>query len=265
MRLDIKAITQERLQSLVSYDAISGDFYWRETGNKRYKGEKAGTYNKANGYTSARIDGIQYYMQRLAWIYVYGENPKYEVRFKDSNTRNFAIDNLYLYIPVDKAKTLSQERAKEVIDYDPETGYTYWKVTKGKMIAGERAGHLNIGGMRYVSVDGKSYKEHRLIWLYTYGYMPKHYIDHINCDPSDNRLENLREATAGENSQNKRKASCINKCGYLGVAYKTRKKKYTAQITVGGVTYHLGTFTDPQEAHEAYLKAKKELHPFSTL
>jgi hypothetical protein len=103
---------------------------------------------------------------------------------------------------------------------------------------------------------------HRIAWLITYGEWPKDDIDHINGDPLDNRIENLRACTRSQNCQNKRKPTGENP--YLGVT--AFGDKWRAQIKGrGNKNRHLGLFATPEEARDAYIKAKRKEHSHGTL
>jgi HNH endonuclease/AP2 domain len=95
------------------------------------------------------------------------------------------------------------------------------------------------------------------------GKLPKAFIDHINGNPGDNAIENLREATQAENNQNIKGAQKNNSGGILGV--RKRNQKWAAEICSRGIRYRLGRFATPEEARNAYLEAKRVLHPFNTL
>ena len=73
-------------------------------------------------------------------------------------------------------------------------------------------------------------------------------VDHINRNPSDNRVENLRWATQSENQANTR-ISCDNTSGYPGVYYHKPSKKWMAYIRAEGRMQYLGTYDDLQEAY----------------
>ena len=94
---------------------------------------------------------------------------------------------------------------------------------------------------------------------------PKEHVDHINGDTSDNRWVNMREATNSENMQNLRGPRRDNKTGVLGTCWDKARSKWVAVIQVKGKQRNLGRFDSQDEAAAAYLKAKRELHPFSTL
>lgn len=159
---------------------------------------------------------------------------------------------------------VTQARLRELFDYDPETGVFTNRVRRANRAAGEVAGGLNALGYVTVAVDGKRYLAHRLAWLYVYGEMPKQ-IDHINCNRADNRIANLRKCDQKQNTQNIRRAHFDNRTGRLGVEKIPATGKYRARICVAGKATHIGCFPTAEEAHSAYLAAKSQLHPFSTL
>lgn len=162
---------------------------------------------------------------------------------------------------------LTQERLKELLHYDPETGVLTWRVKQGRVSPGTVADSPRADGYYQVSVCGKKFMVHRLIWLYQTGHLPDFYIDHINGVKTDNRWSNLRSATAVTNSQNMRRSHVDNKHGYLGVSFiRGRKSKpFRSEIRHNGTQIRLGTFSTPEEAHAAYLEAKRKLHEGNTL
>jgi hypothetical protein len=93
----------------------------------------------------------------------------------------------------------------------------------------------------------------------THGVWPAAEIDHVNGVSSDNRLVNLREATAAENRCN-RGATVNNRTGFKGVSWHKRCRKYQARIKVRGKDTYLGLFTSPEEAHAAYQSAVYDFH-----
>lgn len=140
--------------------------------------------------------------------------------------------------------------------YDPATGY-FWR-------DGERADRGRKDGYRRLTHRGDRVLAHRAAFLAMTGEWPAGVVDHINCDPSDNRWINLRVTTAGGNLQNQRHPQRQNKSGMLGVSLHRRGGFY-ARINVGGKANYLGYFKTAQEAHDAYLNAKRALHPMGTL
>lgn len=164
-------------------------------------------------------------------------------------------------------KELTAERLREALHYDPETGVFTWRKCAKKSIApGSVAGAAESKGYWQIKLYQKVYAAHRLAWLYVYGDWPKHAIDHINGDPRDNRIENLRDVPEKVNSENKRKAFCTSKTGLLGVSPDVKwKGKWRARINVRGKPLLIGYFDDPEEAHQAYLAAKRKLHEGCTI
>ncbi len=94
---------------------------------------------------------------------------------------------------------LTQQRLKEILDYDPASGEFRWKEKiTCKTKVGERAGRIATwkdGSIRYreICFKEKIHKEHRLVWLWVHGYLPERRLIHINGNPTDNRIENLHE------------------------------------------------------------------------
>lgn len=159
--------------------------------------------------------------------------------------------------------TIDLARAKELLDYDTETGVFTWKVTRGSVSVGSIAGRITHKGYITIQIESKFVKAHRLAWLYIYGIMPDEQIDHINGVRNDNRISNLRLATPAENQQNQRAAHSRNTTGYLGVS--KVGNHFKARIVSGGRCINLGSFSDPIAAHSAYVAAKRELHPHGQL
>lgn len=95
-----------------------------------------------------------------------------------------------------------------------------------------------------VCLNGKQYKTHRLIFLMFHGYLPK-YIDHIDRNKLNNRIENLRETTKSENALNSERSD------KGGVSYKKDKKKWRAYVKENGVQKHLGCFLTEKEARQS--------------
>ncbi len=159
---------------------------------------------------------------------------------------------------------LTQARLKELISYDPETGLMHWRASRSGVKAGSPAGNLTRGYLQ-LTVDGVATVVHRFAWLYVYGEWPKHNIDHIDGNRSNNRISNLRDVPQQINTQNSKGPRTNNKSGFLGVCFDKHRNLYKAEITLDGRNRYLGRFKTPEEAHEAYLKAKRKLHEGCTI
>lgn len=158
---------------------------------------------------------------------------------------------------------LTVERLREVLRYDPETGVFHWLVSRGKAAVGAVAGCSDHRGYLVTGIDGKRYYLHRLAVACVTGKMPGELVDHLNGDRSDNRWINLRETTHAVNMQNQRAPSKNNMLGLLGV--RRFGSNYRSAICVDGKPKHLGTFPTPDQAHEAYLAAKRQMHAGCTI
>ena len=160
---------------------------------------------------------------------------------------------------------MTQDELKKILSYNPETGLFYWKVKPNKRLPiGVQAGGIRSGYVK-IKVNRKMYAAHRLAWLYVHGKEPEHFTDHINGNPLDNRIANLRPATASENMQNIRKPQKNNSHGNLGVTYDPKKKLWRARIGIDGIRKYIGKFKTQEQAAQAYLEAKRAMHPFNTL
>jgi len=123
------------------------------------------------------------------------------------------------------------------------------------------AGTINDQGYRQISVSGKNYKAHRLIWLYVHGRWPNE-VDHIDHDQLNNRIENLREVTHRDNMLNL-SIPKNNSSGVVGVSWNKSHKKWRAQIRVNGKMVYLGGFTLKEDAIKARKEAERKygFHP----
>ena len=146
----------------------------------------------------------------------------------------------------------SQERLNELFEY--RDGKLYNKTNRAsKARMGMESGTQNPNGYRYIDVEGKHCRTHRLIWIMYNGDIPENmYIDHKNCIRNDNRIDNLRVVTKQENSFNR-----TNVQGYYWVK---KSQKWRARIMVDGVQKHLGYFIKEEDAAEAHQVAKKKYH-----
>jgi hypothetical protein len=156
---------------------------------------------------------------------------------------------------------MTAERLRCLVFYDPKTGLFRRLVRNTNATAGwpDKAGYMHL------MVDAKTYSAHRLAWLYMTGEWPRNDIDHINGRRSDNRFCNLRDVPKNFNMQNERRARKNNPTGLMGAQFRKDRGKWFAALRVDGKFRRFGSFETPEEAHAAYVEAKRIHHPGFTL
>lgn len=157
----------------------------------------------------------------------------------------------------------TQAILREWFIYDSETGIFVWRKEPRKIgpYLGKVAGHTRKTGYVFIGVPGFGLLgAHRLAWIYMHGLtIGGAEIDHIDGNPSNNAIANLRLATSSQQKQNK----CVqsnNRSGLKGAFYHACRpgKKWRSQIKVGEKLHFLGYFETAEQAHEAYKAAAKE-------
>jgi hypothetical protein len=156
---------------------------------------------------------------------------------------------------------VTQERLKELVSYNPLTGFLVWNETRRTRKKSAVAGSLKPDGYRRIQIDKTRYYAHRLVWLWVYGEVPSCEIDHVNRERDDNRLCNLRLATGAENKQNRAKQN-TNTSGYTGVGWNIGKGKWQSRIMRDGKSIHLGYYDRIEDAVNARAEAKRKYHTF---
>lgn len=116
---------------------------------------------------------------------------------------------------------ITQDRLKELVDHDPGRGVLLWKKARRGCHPGDVIGTIRADGYRTVLIDGHRYTVHRLIWLYVHGELPMA-VDHIDQNPMNNLLSNLRAATVSQNMAN-RGAQINNTSGLKGVCWDSKR------------------------------------------
>lgn len=154
---------------------------------------------------------------------------------------------------------ITQELLKEFLKYNQDTGdFTWLKKPCKSVMVGDTAGSIGERGIRNIGFNHKEYKAHRLAWLYVHGYMPK-IIDHINLNPSDNSIANLRECTVRENSLNVG-IKKMSSSGVKNVMWKKDRSKWAVKLRVNGIYKHFGYFDDLELAGLVAVEAREKHH-----
>ena len=146
---------------------------------------------------------------------------------------------------------LTQDYVRSIFIYCDD-GSLVWRVTNSnRAVAGSIAGSVRSDKYTKIRINGVAYYAHRIVFLWHFGEMPT-LIDHIDGDPGNNRIENLRIADRIGNQGNRKGSRCkLPK----GVDWKPRLGKWQARITIDKKQVYLGLYDTPEEAHRAYTKA----------
>jgi hypothetical protein len=148
----------------------------------------------------------------------------------------------------------------KLLAYDPDTGVFHWKVRRGWVAAGSVAGYRNPENYVAINLFNVPRKAHRVAWLLTFGRWPpaKAKLDHINGNPSDNRIVNLRLVTDWQNAWNS-KAHSDNAHGYKGLTWLDGRQKWQVRICARGKRKTLGYYATVEEAQRVYAQAATRL------
>lgn len=179
-----------------------------------------------------------------------------------------------------KLREIPLDYLRQVLSYNAASGALTWLRRPREHFSSDR--HWNMWNVKHAgrtvnarSTDG-SYRitikfmgatyssclVHRFAWALATGAWPTSEIDHIDGNPGNNCLSNLREAIHIENAQNQ-KLRNTNTSGFMGVTWDAQRKKWVAKIQSNGRHHNLGRFDDPKDAFAAYTIAKATFHSFS--
>jgi hypothetical protein len=157
-----------------------------------------------------------------------------------------------------KESLVSAELARSLLDYNPGTGIITWKPRpvlkqqdKGwnSRCAGKTAGNLMKTGYIRLAIANKSYQAHRVAWLMHTGEWPEEEIDHIDHDPANNRISNLRDVSHKQNGRNM-SLPRNNTSGVIGIGWDRSRGKWSAKSELDGRTVNLGRFDSLSAASE---------------
>lgn len=151
--------------------------------------------------------------------------------------------------------------SKEFLDglFEYRNGELFYKVSRSRNKAGSKAGTYRARDNAYqVIINKKHFLVHRVVFMMHNGYMPE-FIDHKDGNRSNNRIENLREATECQNAQNATLRS-DNKSGAKGVNWCSASKCWQVRVQSSKKRIHLGVFKDFELAELVATMAREKYH-----
>jgi hypothetical protein len=240
--------TQEEVQKLFVYCANNGLLYWKSL----TKHEPIGTLDY-HGYLKFSYKNKEYYVHRIIWIWCFDYSPKniYHLNRKNNDNR---LDNLSCTKCLDLNIDLNQNDVKYLFNYNKDTGELTRRFSYGKYKIGDMVGRKDGSGYLRVTINNRDYGVSRIIWLWWYGVNPSDLIDHLDGHRDNNRIENLRESTYRQNSQNME----IHRLGKLvGSSYDKSRNRWISYISFNKTVIRLGQFKTAEEANVVYIRACK--------
>lgn len=178
-------------------------------------------------------------------------------------------------------KELPIELLRRLLRYEASTGHLYWLERTPDLFnggafhtaqhdanlwnakhAGKRAFNRQRPDGYFVGcVLNLKFRASRIAWALHYGQWPKGFVDHIDGNPANNRITNLRDVTPAGNNKNM-KVNARSGSGIGGVGFHAASGKWRARITVDGRERYLGIFDTQEEAITAR-RAAESVHGFS--
>lgn len=164
---------------------------------------------------------------------------------------------------------ISHEELLRRLAYNPESGEFIWRdCPSHPELVGKAAGYVRPKDGIVIRLDGVRYRAARLAWFYMTGSWPYDVVDHINGDTLDNRWSNLRSVDGSINAQNRR-SSKRGKLAPIGAYLHKKSGKYQASMTLTLLgqkrSIYLGLYDTEEQAHMAYMEAKRMLQDGATL
>jgi hypothetical protein len=151
---------------------------------------------------------------------------------------------------------ITKEYLHRIFDY--VDGNLVWKIARQKVAAGSIAGYVNPNGYKYITLDKKRYKAHRLVFVYHYGYMPKE-LDHIDRNKINNKIENLREVSHSDNCKNIG-VKKNNISGVKNVSFHKSRNKYNVRLKINAKTTSFGYYEDLELAELVAIEARNKYY-----
>lgn len=155
------------------------------------------------------------------------------------------------------AKSLTQDLLNQLLEY--KDGKLFWKISPSHSVnVGDEAGSKNPKRYHQIQISGNMYYVHRIVFMMHNGFMPK-YVDHIDRNTLNNKIENLRAVTANQSAFNTSTPK-NNTSGVKNVNWNKAAGKWMAKIGVPGKRLYLGLFDDLEEAKKVVFEARVKYH-----
>lgn len=152
---------------------------------------------------------------------------------------------------------ISKQHLNELFNY--KDGVLYWKVARSNRLKiGQKAGATATDKRERICINGKLLLTHRIIFAMHHDNWPK-YVDHIDGNHANNKIENLRATTVAQNQWNS-KLKHTNTSGIKGVSYDSQRNKWVAEIIANKKKMFLGRFNTIAEAEKTVKIARQQVH-----
>jgi hypothetical protein len=153
---------------------------------------------------------------------------------------------------------ITQEYLHSIFEY--KDGELFAKTNRGnnKIKKGEKCGVIKSNNYLSIGIGYEEYLVHRIIFMMFYGYFPK-YVDHMDGNSRNNKIDNLRECTNQQNSFNQ-KLRKNNSSGIKGVSWDNYRQKWSAKCQLNRKTIFLGRFKTIEEAEKIVKLEREKLH-----
>lgn len=156
-----------------------------------------------------------------------------------------------------KGLSVKKQELEKLFDY--VDGGLYWKIKPSNNVnVGDKAGSANDRGYLFVQINKKKYSLHRLVYAYHHGYMPL-FVDHIDNNKANNRIDNLRAVTKSQNQQN-RKCNANSATKFKNVCWNARQAKWQVQVCVNKKRVVSKVFDDFELATLVAAEARDKFH-----
>lgn len=166
---------------------------------------------------------------------------------------------------------ITVETVRQFLEFNHEHGFARWRKLRtedghshfktkrwNRRWAGRIAG-CQAEGYITIRIEGVAIQAHILAWADYHGEWPDKDIDHRDQNGLNNKIDNLRLATASQNMCNK-KARPDNRLGVKGVSICSTTGLYRPQLVFQGKRYDLGRYGTLEEAKEVWNTKARELH-----